>query len=76
MGRFEQKRGFRPIIGLAFLFAAFVPPVPTPIGIGPGFHLDAATPAVREGSPVGRFRCLPQRRPPTLAHVELLRRFH
>jgi hypothetical protein len=33
MGSSEQKRGFRPIIGLAFLFGACVPPVPTPIGI-------------------------------------------
>jgi hypothetical protein len=74
MDSFEQKRRLRPIIGLAFLFGAFVPPVPTPIGIGPGFHLDAATPTVREGAPVGRFQCLPQRRPPTLAHVELFAR--
>ena len=74
MDSFEQKRRLRPIIGLAFLFGAFVPPVPTPIGIGPGFHLAAATPTVRESAPVGRFPCLAQRRPPTLAHVELFAR--
>jgi hypothetical protein len=74
MGSFEQKRGLRPIIGLAFLFGAFVPPVPTPIGIGPGFQLDAASPAVRQGAPVGRFRCMTDRRPPTHAHVELFAR--
>lgn len=74
MGSFEQKSGFRPIVGVAFLFAAFVPPVPTPIGIGPGFHLGSASPAVRAAAPVGRFRCLAERRPPTFVHVELFAR--
>jgi hypothetical protein len=46
-------------------------PIPTPIGFGPRYRLDAASPAVGRGAPVGRLACSarPVRR--ELAHVEL-----
>jgi hypothetical protein len=46
-------------------------PVPTPIGFGPKYRLDAASPNVARGAPVGRFACLRAAGPRQLAHVEL-----
>ena len=43
---------------------------PTPIGVGPRFHLLPATPAVRAGRPVGALRCVAASRR-FGAHIEL-----
>ena len=47
-----------PVAALACAASALAaPPVPTPIGVGPGFHPPAVTPAVKAGRPVGGLRC-------------------
>jgi hypothetical protein len=47
-----------PVAALACAASAFAaPPVPTPIGVGPGFRPPATTAAVKAGRPVGRLRC-------------------
>ena len=46
---------------LAALWGAGAPPPPSvqprPIGVGPGYVLPAAPPAVLAGRPIGRLRC-------------------
>lgn len=59
------------MLGLALILSALVPPVPTPIGIGSRFHLDAVSPAVRRSAPIGRFHCGRDSGATTLAHIEL-----
>ena len=59
------------MLGLALILSAFVPPLPTPIGIGPRFHLNAVSPAVGRSAPIGRFRCRRRSGARTVAHVEL-----
>jgi hypothetical protein len=59
------------MLGLALILSALVPPVPTPIGIGPRFHLDAVSPAVRRSAPIGRLRCRRRSGARTVAHIEL-----
>jgi hypothetical protein len=45
-------------VALAFAGSPLPPDVkPWPIGVGPGFRLAPATPAVLAGTPVGTFRC-------------------
>jgi len=46
-------------------------PIPTPIGVGPGYRLPAAPAAVMRGAPVGRFDCATTPHARTRAHVEL-----
>jgi hypothetical protein len=59
------------MLGVALILSALAPPVPTPIGIGPRFHLDAVSPAVRRSAPVGRLACRRDAGRRTVAHVEL-----
>lgn len=58
------------MLGIA-LILSLVPPVPTPIGIGPRFHLDAVSPAVRRSAPIGRLHCMRSTRARTVAHIEV-----
>ena len=46
-------------------------PIPTPIGVGPQFRLDAAPQRVVRGAPVGRFRCSAAPVTRVQAHIEL-----
>ena len=50
-----------PLVGLSLAAAASAQAgnsyPPTPIGVGPRFHLRPATPAIRAGRPVGALRC-------------------
>lgn len=46
-------------------------PIPTPIGVGPEFRLEAAPPRVVVGAPVGRFRCTASPVARVRAHIEL-----
>jgi hypothetical protein len=59
------------MLGLAVLLGAALPPVPTPVGIGPRFQLPPASAAVSRGVAVGRLRCEGRPRVRALAHVEL-----
>jgi hypothetical protein len=59
------------MLAVALILSALVPPVPTPIGIGPRFHLDAVPSAVRRSAPVGRLQCWHRSGARTVAHIEL-----
>jgi hypothetical protein len=59
------------MLGLAVLLGAALPPVPTPVGIGPRFQLPPVSAAVSRGVAVGRLRCERRSRVRALAHVEL-----
>ena len=59
------------MLGLALILSALVPPVPTPIGIGPRFHLDAVSPAMPRSAPIGRPQCRRRSGARTVAHIEL-----
>jgi hypothetical protein len=59
------------MLGLALILSALVPPLATPIGIGPRFYLDAVSPAVRRSAPIGRLRCRRLSGARTVAHIEL-----
>jgi hypothetical protein len=56
---------------LVALALAAAPPVPTPIGIGPKFRLQAASPRVAQAAPVGRFACRRDELRRERAHIEL-----
>jgi hypothetical protein len=58
------------MLGVALILSVLAP-VPTPIGIGPLFHLDAVPPAVRRSAPIGRLHCRRRTGAWTVAHVEL-----
>jgi len=51
--------------------AAAAAPIPTPIGFGPRYRLDPASPAVARAAPVGRFACSAGAAARERAHVEL-----
>jgi hypothetical protein len=59
------------MLGLAVLLGVVLPPVPTPIGIGPRFQLPPTSHAVSRGVAVGRLRCEGQAGGRALVHVEL-----
>jgi hypothetical protein len=59
------------MLGVALILSALVPPVPTPIGIGPRFQLDAVSPTVRRSAPIGRLHCMRRTGTRTVAHIEL-----
>jgi len=48
--------------------------IPTPIGVGPGYRLEATSAAVRAAAPVRRLRCNAASAPRVYAHVELFAR--
>jgi hypothetical protein len=59
------------MLGVALILSALASPLPTPIGIGPRFHLDAVPPAVRRSAPIGRLECRRGTGAQTVAHIEL-----
>jgi hypothetical protein len=59
------------MLGVALILTALVSPVPTPIGIGPRFHLDAESAAVGRSAPIGRLHCRRRTGARTVAHIEL-----
>ena len=50
------------------------PPVPTPIGVAPDYRLEASTPDVRAGRPVGKLACAPSSATRFRVHLELFAR--
>jgi hypothetical protein len=67
-------RGVPAVAGLACVASALAAaPVPTPIGVGPGFRPPAVTPSVKAGAPVGGLRCRGIRRLQR-AHLEVFAR--
>jgi hypothetical protein len=59
------------MLGLAVLLGAVLPPVPTPIGVGPRFQLAPTSRAVSRAAAVGRLHCERQAQLRSVAHVEL-----
>lgn len=59
------------MLGVALILSALAPPVPTPIGIGSRFHLDAVSPAVRRSASIGRLACRRHTGARTVVHIEL-----
>jgi hypothetical protein len=59
------------MLGVALILSSLVSPVPTPIGMGPRFHLDAVSPAVRRSAPIGRLECTRRPGARTVGHIEL-----
>jgi hypothetical protein len=61
----------RSLRAVSALAAVAVAPIPTPIGVGPGYHPRATSPAVAAGRPVDGLRCTARARPRFGVHVEL-----